>query len=169
MSVPTETTLAVVDVELAVIRGYADRHRLTVEWNPTDLVLNVHGEHPANDDPVQIRGDLVGYRAVAPAWTVFCPDTDGRFPTAGNLPNGKGSMFHGSGVICTHFNRLAYGVHGGPHKNWGGPGAWLDIREQVYATTLGEMLKQIVVHLKYSPGWTSPVAAFSSMSVPGWA
>lgn len=153
MSVPTETTIAVVEAELVVVQGYADRHQLAVDWKPERLQLNIVGKHPANDDAVQIQADLAGYRAVAPAWTVTSPGKDGAFPKGGTAPNGKGSLFHGNGVICAHFNRLAYKFHGGPHENWGGPDAWLQVREQVYAATLGEMVLQIIVHLNYSPGW----------------
>lgn len=153
MLVPTEATLAVVESELDAVRNYAGRHRFEVDWKPDRLILDFCGRHPANDDPVCIAADLVGYRAVAPEWTVSCPDHAGRFPKSGKLPNGKGSVFHGKGVICAHFNRLAYAEHGGPHGDWGGPSAWLDVRGNVYADTITEMLKQIVIHLKYSPGW----------------
>jgi hypothetical protein len=64
-----------------------------------------------------------------------------------------GSIFHGSGVICAPFNRLAYGEHGGPHGDWGGPLSWLNVRGHVRATALADMLALIIAHLNYSPGW----------------
>ena len=44
------------------------------------------------------------------------------------LADGSGSIFHPARVICGPFNRLALQQHGGPHGNWGGPAARLDVR-----------------------------------------
>ena len=106
MSVPKDTTIAVVEAELEAVCAYSERHDLTVEWNPQELIVSVAGCHPANNDPIQFHADVSDYRAVAPAWTVTSSAKDHAFPKNGSLPNGKGSMFNGKGVICAHFNRL---------------------------------------------------------------
>ncbi|HVT70443.1 MAG TPA: hypothetical protein VHF26_22040, partial [Trebonia sp.] len=109
------------------------------------------------DSAIRLHADLAGYRALPPAWTVIPPDATApatyRFPAGGTLPGGVGSVFHNSKVICAPFNRLAYQQHAGPHSDWGGPAAWLSVRGHVRATTLAEMLAQIIMHLRYSPGW----------------
>ena len=110
--------------------------------------------------PVQRLVELVahtdGYRAIPPAWMFVQPGTSQPnpqvFPAAGTLP-GIGSIFHGNRVICALWNRLAYSEHGGPHDNWSGPSAWLQVNEGTIAHTIADMLAIIDVHLRVSPGF----------------
>lgn len=110
--------------------------------------------HPADGEPLCLVGRVDGYKAMPPAWDFVDPQTqepDPRaFPSGGNVPGG-GSIFHNSRVICAPFNRLAFGDYGGPHGKWSTEG-WLEIRGNVRAATLAEMLNVIATHLRFSPG-----------------
>jgi hypothetical protein len=158
MTVPKDVTIAVVEDELVAADAYAHRHGWTLTWLKDELVLFLDGRHPADQSLMRWRSDVAGYRALPPAWSCFRQDEHGavspRFPKDGPLPGDTSSIFHSSGVICAPFNRLAFKEHSGPHADWGGPADWLSVRGKVRATVLAEMIAQIVVHLKYSPGWT---------------
>lgn len=154
--VPLETTVANVEHELPAMVAYAERHNWRVNWLPDTLAVVADGKHPADSQAVRIEADVTGYRAQPPAWAIGALGENsqlGAFPLGAPLPNRKSSIFHGNGVICAPFNRLAYKDNGGPHNDWGGPMKWLTVRGKVTAFTLGEMLAVIVSHLKYSPGW----------------
>lgn len=158
MSIPGEVTVAIVDDELPGLLGYLNRHGWQVEWSPLELRLAVTGRHPKDGVPVRIVAALDGYRALPPAWTFEDP-TGGRggasfFPRAGSIPDGRSSIFHGKGVICAPFNRLAYKTLGGPHGDWGGPEKWLEVNvpSQVRAIRLANMFAVILGHLTASPG-----------------
>ena len=155
--VPRDTTLAVVACELPGLQAYAQRHGWSVDWRPEPLVLILDGRHPADGSPVRLHADVTGYRAVPPGWRFIShdgePPSATRAPKPGTLPGNIGSIFHANGIICAPFNRLAYAEHSGPHGDWGGPAKWLGVRGHVTAKELGQMLAQIVLHLKYSPGW----------------
>jgi hypothetical protein len=157
--VPHETTVAVVEEELLALSAYAGRHGWAISWLEKQFTVIAAGPHPADHSPVRLQADVKSYRAFPPTWT-FLPaaDTDppqkAPFPKAGTLPGGGSSIFHTQRVICAPFNMLAYKTHGGPHGDWGGPAAWLDVRGgHIRATKLAEMLAQIRLHLRYSPGW----------------
>jgi hypothetical protein len=154
---PRTSTLAAIEAELTAMRAYAARHDWTVTWLEDSLTLVVNGRHPADNSPIRLQAEVTNYRLVPPAWSVIAPDPNSpgknRFPASGPMPGGASSIFHSSGVICAPFSRLAFHQHGGPHADWNGPTAWLDVRGKVRATTLAEMLAQITVHLLYSPGW----------------
>jgi hypothetical protein len=152
-----ELSKIVVEAELPPVHAYAQRHGWIVRWNPEKIRVVADGTHPADSSPARLGADVHGYKAAPPIWRFLNPSnedtSDIRFPRAGTLPEGKSSIFHSNRVICAPFNRLAYNEHGGPHGDWGGPSAWLLVRGHVRATCLAEMLAEILVHLKYSPGW----------------
>jgi hypothetical protein len=154
--VPRDVTIAVVEEELAAMRAYGGRHGWTVDWRPVVLVLLADGTHP-DRSPVRLHADVAGYRAQPPAWRFIPPGSESpepyRFPKSESLPGGIGSIFHSSKVICAPFNRLAFKDHDGPHQDWGGPTAWLDVRGNVRANALAQMLAIITAHLHHSPGW----------------
>lgn len=157
MAVPTDVTIAVVEDELGAADAYARRHGWALTWLKDQLVLLADARHPADQTVIRWRAQLNDYREVPPIWTCFQMGESGiyqpRFPKAGPLPGGTGSIFHTSGVICAPFNRLAFKDHSGPHDDWGGPPNWLKARATIKATVLAEMLALIVAHLRYSPGW----------------
>lgn len=62
--------------------------------------------------------DLEGYAIRPPAWHWRDPNT-GALDLPAQTPVG-GGFFHGNGVICAPWNRLAYGQvdSRGPHNDW---------------------------------------------------
>jgi len=160
MQVSKDVTIAVVEGELPAAQAYTSRHGWRLDWQPEHLTLFADGHHPADKSPMRWKGDVNNYRALPPIWSCFHGEMKEnelvwkpRFPKGGALPGGAASIFHSSGVICAPFNRLAYTEHSGPHSDWGGSANWLNVRGKVRATTLAEMLAQIVVDLTCSPGW----------------
>ena len=156
MSVPVAVTVATVEEELPGIRCYAARHGWEVVWNPNEMTLRFLGEHPGDNASICLIARPDGYRALPPAWT-FEPPSGGEqghpfFPRSGSGRAGRGSVFHGTNVICAPFNRLAYKQHGGPHSNWGGPEAWLQVKGKIRETTLAGMFASILGHLRDSTG-----------------
>jgi len=153
VTVPRSVTIATVEDELPAVTAYAQRHDWAVNWDTEQIRLTFDGKHPADATPIRIVAAVEGYKALPPAWTF--EDPAGKraiFPKAGSV-NGKSSIFHqGRHRICAPFNRLAYGQHGGPHSDWGGPERWLEVRGHIRATTLANMLASILGHLKASPG-----------------
>jgi hypothetical protein len=155
--VPVPVTLAAVATELPALIGYAQRHDWKLDWDPVDLSIRADSKHPANSEPLRLHVALDGYPALPPIWRFVEPGQVGvvlgKFPSAGSLPGGAGSIFHGSRLICAPFNRFAYSDHGGPHSDWHGPAQWREVRGHVRAVTLTDMLAVICAHLHYSPGW----------------
>jgi hypothetical protein len=106
---------------------------------------------------MRLEGVFDDYRALPPAWRFTQPASEelprSAWPQPGNVPGIGSSVFHTNPVICAPFNLLAYNDHGGPHSDWGGPANWLALRpDLVRATSVGEMLSVIALHLHYSPG-----------------
>lgn len=150
---------AAVEAELDAVRAWAGRRNWTVAWQPEHLVLRASTYHPVLCRLLEVVAGCDSYRALPPAWQFVRPGTDeaGRqwFPAPGAGPApGSGSIFHPNGVICAHWNRLAYAEHGGPHGDWGGPVAWLQVNggNMALARSLADMLATIDVHLHTSPG-----------------
>lgn len=157
MSVPAAVTVAVIEEELPAVEAYANRHGWSMGWDAESLVLSFEGQHKASAATLKLSAAVDGYRALPPSWSF--EQEVGRtwkpcFPQAQNLAPGKGSIFHGSGVICAPFNRQAYKEHGGPHQDWGGTANWLHVNKDghVRATNIADMLAVILGHLHVSPG-----------------
>jgi hypothetical protein len=158
--VPLETTIAVVEDELAALSAFAERRGWRVTWQEQSLKILAEGPHPADQSAVRIQADVTDYRSVPPAWTFLGlplqsvePPKPAPFPKADTLPGGVGSIFHPNRLICAPFNRLAYSQHNGPHDNWGGPTGWMKVTGHARADKLADMLAVILAHLRYSPGW----------------
>ncbi len=157
-STSREVTVATVEEELQGVQGYAHRHGWTVDWDELQLRLVLTGQHPNDRKAIRVVADVEGYRCVPPVWTFENPvGQDGArrfFPRPGQISNGRSSVFHGSGLICATFDRLAYKSCGGPHGNWGGPERWLEINRtgEVRALKLAPMFAVILGHLAASPG-----------------
>ena len=156
--VTREMSLAIVNEELPPADAYALRHGWVLRWHAEELFLLAETFHPANGDPFRLRADLDNYKAQPPVWRSIVPgslDVVGKFPAAGPPLPGMASIFHTQRLICAPFSRLAFKEYGGPHQDWNGDGNWLQVRGNVTATTLAEMIAQITVHLARSPGWMS--------------
>ncbi len=154
-ALPSSASRACVEVELGAARAWAERHGWTLDWNAEDLLLRLGQSHPATGESVELIGHTDGYRAIPPKWqfvrTGSLEAARSAFPAAG--PSTLGSLFHPNALICAPWNRLAYSVNGGPHDNWSGPEAWLQVNEGTVAHSIPDMLAIIDAHLRLSPGF----------------
>jgi hypothetical protein len=166
--VPRDTTIAVVEAEFGPLAACAARRGWAVSWDPTTLSVLADGPHPAPgvSAHIHLHADVKGYRGLPPTWTFQLPparDAEEKsrraeekvkapFPKGAAVPHVGSSIFHPHGIICAPFNLLAYHPHGGPHTDWNAA-TWLDVRGNVRATTLAEMLAQILLHLASCPEW----------------
>ncbi len=150
-ALPPTIALASVEAELDASRAWAVRHNWTLIWLPAALVLRATTYHVPVQRLVEVTGCCDGYRALPPTWRFVRPGTDETenkwYPAAG-----QNSIFHANGFICAPWNRLAYAEHGGPHSDWSGAVAWLQVRGVSVAHTLPDMLASLDAHLRRSPG-----------------
>lgn len=82
------------------------------------------------------------YPEMPPAWHWYNKQTKA-IDSPGDTPTG-GTFFHGNGVICAPWNRLAY-KHidaRGPHSDWT-IGNWLSAKETAGTQTLAAMADRI--------------------------
>ncbi|MCO5168171.1 MAG: hypothetical protein M9894_17655 [Planctomycetes bacterium] len=148
--VPREVTLALLEADLPGLEAWAHRHACRLDVDREGLSLKAFRE------PVVVTGALDGYRALPPVWTVtntHGADLVKKLSASKSPPPGvTSSIFHGSGVICAPFSRLAYKENKGPHGDWGGMANWLNAGapNDVRATTIGDMLQVIWLHLTYA-------------------
>ena len=86
-----------------------------------------------------------GYPALPPEWR-WCGPNGTELDSPIRTPEGGSSFFHGNGVICAPWNRLAYNsVDGrGPHGDWA-IGAWKANNHTKECTTLAAMASRIAV------------------------
>jgi hypothetical protein len=102
--------------ELAAVESISQSHG----WNLSRPLPRVmHLDLPAKGGQrFFLHADLEGYAASPPAWHWRDPDT-GVLSLPARTPIG-GNFFHGHGVICAPWNRLAYKVVDarGPHSDW---------------------------------------------------
>lgn len=155
-ALPATAVRASVEFELDGARQWAARHDWLLNWNRETLLLRLATYHRPVGRLVELTAHVNGYRAIPPAWTFVKPGTDEIAPTAFPSPGhiaGIGSIFHGNVVICAPWNRLAYQEHGGPHADWSGPAAWLQVQVGTIAHTIPDMLAIIDAHLRASRGF----------------
>lgn len=97
-----------------------------------------------------------GYPAQPPAWHWYNPATDA-IDRPVDTPQ-KGGFFHGKGVICAPWNRLAYTIvdQRGPHSDWS-LGDWLTNEKTGACRTLAAMAQRI--HLELQSGLKGRKAA----------
>jgi hypothetical protein len=157
--IPPTVALVHLDDEFPGAVAWASRNGWSLTLDRERLLVTAVMRHPIGDkdDPdLQLDGDFTGYQALPPAWQFVRPAVAERpksaWPKAGAMPGGKASIFHAQPVICAPFNRLAFKQNQGPHDDWGGPSAWLQVDANVKATTLGDMLAVIAYHLSFSAG-----------------
>jgi hypothetical protein len=148
-ALPPSAVRATVKDELDGARAWAARHNWSLDWNPEQLLLKAATYHHALHRLVEVIADTDGYRAVPPAWRFVRPGTDeldpAWFPKIALI-----AMVGVTPVICAPWNRLAYQEHGGPHENWSGASAWLQVNEGTIAHTIPDMLQLIEAHLRGS-------------------
>jgi hypothetical protein len=86
------------------------------------------------------------YKEQPPAFNWYNPETEQKNHNP-DTPKGSG-YFHGSGVICAPWNRLAYKQCDprGPHRDWG-LANWITNPNTGQTTTLSAMVLRISVEL----------------------
>lgn len=134
------------------MKSWAARWGWGVSIDGDALRLEARTRHPKDGLPVLLIGILDGFPVIPPTWRFANPYTgqyEGEaFPSAGD-----GSIFHATLVVCAPWNRLAYAAYGGPHGDWGELTSWKEERPgSTRATTVADMLSQVDVHLRRSPG-----------------
>jgi hypothetical protein len=149
-------TKAVVAAEAAAIAAWARRRDWSVAIATDYASLDARSSHPVTSTVIVFHADLDDYPVIPPAWT--CLDAAGTispaaFPVGGQRAGVPGSIFHPNQVFCAPWNRLAYGVHGGPHPDWSDLAAWKSVgSDMTQAHTIADMLNSIALHLSASPG-----------------
>lgn len=111
---------------------------------PTEFILTL----PAKDgSSVQLQVDCADYPGIPPAWHFRSP-ISGCLDLRPDIPRG-GGFFHGAGVICAPWNRLAYKSYepNGPHADWL-ISDWKSNPHTGAATTLCAMALRIAVELQ---------------------
>lgn len=154
-AVPVATSRVILQSEVRNCQLWADRHAWQLNLDLEKLVLDVLLVHPADGEAMLLSGKFDGYRGLPPEWVFLDPRsrqmTIHAWPKAGAIPR-RSSIFHSFGVICAHWNRLAYKQFNGPHSDWGDLSGWADMRVGGHAENICEMLSAINVHLAVSPG-----------------
>lgn len=114
--------------------------------DPTSFVLGLPAKD-GSDMALYVKCD--GYPAEPPAWHWYNRDTEA-IDAPGDTPTG-GSFFHGSGVICASWNRLAYRSENprGPHNDWD-IGNWMAVPQTGGTRTLAAMAGRIAHELRTS-------------------
>src|SRR6266851_406501 len=157
-------TQAVLTVEYPLLQDRARRAGWEVTFNHESLILEVRLTHEKAGQLYILRGYLDGYKAIPPAWEFVDPDTGDEgtaaaYPEPPNpTPGGGASVFLKTypprqRVICLPCNRLAYGEHQGPHREWT-LANWMQVSFNYQ--TLCEMVNRINVDLQASPGPQGP-------------
>lgn len=156
--VSRQTTVLIVEEELAGAQAWSERRAVPLTWVPELLEVRATFAQPGTGELFYLRGRFDDYRVLPPAWTFTdaawsAEPAPQLFPRPMSGPYGA-SMFHGNAVICAPFNRLAYVEHKGPHSDWGGPASWLTAgaADQVKAHVLGDMLHLILRDMVHSSG-----------------
>lgn len=149
----------IVEEELVPAASWMTRHGATHLWNPDALELKVTFTKSDPDRRFFLLGYFDEYRALPPRFS-FTDMSWGNPLAPSNYPRVRGRtrsalciMHEGHSVICAPFNRLAYSELRGPHGEWGGPGAWLQVAgEVVSAAHLADMLSGLQVEIDACDG-----------------
>jgi hypothetical protein len=166
-ALPEDVVRAHVADEMSAAGAWAARqhHELAFDADALTLRLPLLGKQPAAGaaERYLLTGAFDGYRAVPPAWRFVHPDTGEDIGQAGYPANDGGeptSIFlaHERGVICAHFNRLAFAKHSGPHGDWGDETNWLNAASgYTRAETIADMLARIELGVRSSTARMAPL------------
>lgn len=154
---PDEHAQATVEDELESARAWGERHQVPITWKPEALELRAVLVQPSTGSEFYLRGRFDNYRELPPEWAFCSPDWRKRgkqyFPARPSRTPFGSPILHSNGLICAHFNRLAYKSHGGPHADWGGPAQWITSDDRyAYADVIGDMLQVIKRDFDHSTG-----------------
>jgi hypothetical protein len=156
-------TEAVMVDEMPAITAWAQRNGWIVTFDKTALKGRAEVQHPKMNRTIVFWFDVEGYPdRQPPAWwcggdgeSVSKAPADYPHPPLTATPAGSpvGSIFHMNQVICAPWNRLAYGLHGGPHGDWASLAAWrTNAPGNTQANEIVDMLSQLALHLSFSDG-----------------
>lgn len=156
---PPAVTAAAIDDELPGAIAWAERHQIAMDTRLlADRKIRAVLVQPENDK-FFLQGTFGDYRAYPPIWEWYDENWTSTeelhlSPHPGASPFGSMFIQHrGRGLICAPFNRLAYGLHDGPHSDWGNPAQWMTAGQgYVHAVTIGDMLNSILRDFRYSEG-----------------
>ena len=157
---PAVVVDAALEAELDGAMAWAMRHELDLTWVPADRMLRVMLVQAETQERFFLQAQCDSYKALPPIWDWRDEQWCGA-PSTHLSPNPKATPFgssmfiarKGRAIICAPFNRLAYGVHDGPHSDWGDPAQWMTVGgTHVRATTLGDMLQAILRDFRYTNG-----------------
>jgi hypothetical protein len=158
---PRLHSLAHVEAELPGALAWAERQGVQLLWLPEELAVHAILRQPETDLLFFLAGEFDDYRELPPIWRLCSADwksagSKEHFPRPLNsFPLGSCMFIVGEvgPVVCAPFNRLAYAEYKGPHGDWGGPTQWLSAAPgHIHATTLGEMITAVHLHLQYTRG-----------------
>lgn len=144
-------------VKWALRRGIA----LDVDVEALGLTARLTGpaaEAAAPQEPYLLVGSFEDYRVMPPRWR-FVDPRNGVDVGSAAYPRPLGSsILHGNGLLCAHWNRLAYHEEGGPHNDWGGLEKWQNPPAGTsIALTIPDMLQRIVREVAASSGRMAPL------------
>ena len=157
---PPAVTAAAIRDELPGAMAWAERHKIAMD---TRLVANRKIRAvfvQDSDEKFYLQGTFGDYRAFPPSWEwyddAWTSNADlylSPHPGASCIGSSIFIQHNGRGLICAHFNRLAYGIHNGPHSDWGNPAQWMTAGQgYVHAVTIGDMLNSILRDFRFSNG-----------------
>ena len=153
---PALVTRAQLETEFTAIMAWVGRAGWRADVEPTGRLVTARTAHPRTGTALTVQADCTGYPSVPPAWRFL--DHAGQspksaYPAPGQQPGINGSVFHGNGLVCAPWNRLAYQDLGGVHGDWGALPAWKTAAPgYTQAHTIADMLQTLSVHLAASPG-----------------
>ena len=131
--------------ELEPLRDLTQARGWTLKLlDPTSFVLGLVAK---DDEAYWLKVCCDQYPALPPAWHWYEPES-GQCGLAQATPKGAG-YFHGNGVICAPWNRLAYRTQDprGPHGDWM-IGDWRSNPRTGACKTLASMALKIACQLK---------------------
>lgn len=162
---PTDTiarSFVEAPTEMPAALRWAARTGLDLVYDSRSLTAHLAITGPADaenkaDEAFLITADFDQYRLLPPIWKFVHPHTRQEIGLpAYPRPVGP-SVFHGQGLICAHWSRMAYAEHGGPHGDWGGAGDWQQPRTGTVALTIPDMLDRLVREVGWSRGRMGPL------------
>lgn len=137
----------ILESQLAALRQNAEVHGWFFEMvDSTTIVVGF----PAKDNSeMALFVKCDGYPGEPPAWHWYNRESKA-IDALGDTPTG-GNFFHGHGVVCAPWNRLAYKNKDprGPHGNWD-IGNWVTVPETGGTRTLAAMAERIAHELLIS-------------------
>lgn len=158
--IPPAVTDAAIASELPAAIAWAQRHCLELDTKLlTERIIRVVLVQEEEAEQFYLQGRFDDYKALPPIWDWRDENwSKSNEPNLSPRPhdNPLGSMFiqhKNSSIICSHFNRLAFGTNDGPHSDWGHPAQWMTAGAgYIHAVTIGDMLQSILRDFRFTKG-----------------